>query len=49
MGDIRNQVPSENVSSMELRGNKVLYLRKGEISGKGVGRDMAEQMEDKIG
>lgn len=37
MGDIRTQVPSENVSSMELRGNEVLYLRKGEVTGKGVG------------
>ena len=37
MGDIRNEAPSENVSSMELRGNKVLHLRKGGMAGKGVG------------
>lgn len=36
-GETRNQDPSESLSSMELRGNDVLHLRKGGRAGKGVG------------
>lgn len=51
MGDVRNHTSSENVSSMELRGNEASHIRKGGRAGKGVvgGKDTVEQMEDKKG